>query len=81
MYSVLAGDNEILHRTELSPSTLANGATNLVGRFVVESSAFEGELKTFRHARKDVERSADVMLGSGMETKNQNQMGVALQVR
>ena len=42
--------------------------------------AIEGELKTFRHARKDVERSADVMLGSGMETKNQNQMGVALQV-
>ena len=43
--------------------------------------AIEGELKIFRHAKKDVERSADVMLASGMETKNQNQMGVALQVK
>jgi hypothetical protein len=43
--------------------------------------AIEGELKIFRHAKKDVERSADVLLASGMETKNQNQMGVALQVK
>ena len=42
--------------------------------------AIEGELRIFRQARKDVERSADVMLASGMETKSQNQMGVALQV-
>ena len=42
--------------------------------------AIEGELKLFRQAKNDVERSADVMLASGMETKNQNQMGVALQV-
>ena len=42
--------------------------------------AIEGELKIFHHARKDVERSADIMLASGMETKNQNQIGVALQV-
>ena len=32
------------------------------------------------HARADVEKSADVMLASGMETKNQNQMALALQV-
>ena len=43
--------------------------------------AIEGELRIFRHARTDVERSADAMLASGMETKNQNQMGVALQVQ
>ena len=42
--------------------------------------AIEGELKILHHARKDVERSADIMLASGMETKNQNQIGVALQV-
>ena len=42
--------------------------------------AIEGELRIFRHARTDVERSADLMLASGMETKSQNQMGVALQV-
>ena len=33
------------------------------------------------HARADVEKSADTMLANGMESKNQNQMALALQVR
>ena len=32
------------------------------------------------HARADVEKSADAMLATGMESKNQNQMALALQV-
>ena len=32
------------------------------------------------HARADVEKSADSMLVTGMESKNQNQMALALQV-
>ena len=33
------------------------------------------------HARADVEKSADAMLATGMESKNQNQMALALQVK
>jgi hypothetical protein len=31
-------------------------------------------------ARADVEKNADALLSSGMESKNQNQMALALQV-
>ena len=43
-------------------------------------SAVEAEKKLFRQARADVERSADVMLTCGLETKSQSQIGTALQV-
>ena len=42
--------------------------------------AIEAEKRLFRHARTDVERSADSMLRSGLESKSQSQIGTALQV-
>ena len=40
----------------------------------------EPDKRMMIHARHEVERSADAMLASGMESKSQNQMGIALQV-
>ena len=46
--------------------------------FLIE--IIEQDKRMMLHARNDVERSADAMLSSGMESKGQNQMGIALQV-
>jgi hypothetical protein len=40
----------------------------------------EQDQRVLLHAKNEVERSADTMLASGMESKSQNQMGIALQV-
>lgn len=40
----------------------------------------EQDQRVLMHARADVEKSADSMLATGMESKNQNQMALALQV-
>ena len=40
----------------------------------------EQDKRAILHAKNEVERSADAMLWSGMESKSQNQMGTALQV-
>ena len=46
--------------------------------FLIE--IIEQDKRMMLHTRNDVERSADAMLSSGMESKGQNQMGIALQV-
>ncbi len=40
----------------------------------------EQDQRILLHARNEVERNADAMLTTGMESKSQNQMGIALQV-
>ena len=40
----------------------------------------EQDQRTILHAKNEVERSADSMLWAGMESKSQNQIGIALQV-
>ncbi len=74
-------NNNVRNFQEMTKAALSiNELTELWVPELDHIDIIEQDQRMILHAKSDIERSADGMLGRGMENQNQNQISIAIQV-